>query len=409
MNIFQKMVTGIRKSFSMQGWSPIYESISSDEEFARRPLRANEKVSWVYACVKFISSSILSANLRLYKIQPDGTWDEITSDPVLDVIEYPNNYMSRTELFFIIGSFLELTGEATLLKIKDMFGRTVGLYPLNPLNLELKLEGGWPSKWVHRSYKEGRSYEEIYEYDDILQIKYPNPSNVFRGLSPISAIADATDTAYYVEKWQKNFFKNSAVPSAVIQAERTLSDAQFKRLKAEIDEKYRGVSNAHKVMLFENKLEFKPITMPMKDMQLLELKQYNRQEIAAIYGLPLAKLGIVEDVNRASAEQLDYTYAKDTLTPKLTLIAETLTKSLLRDIGIKDKVFFYDSVIPKNMMLETTKNTQYLDRGVLTINEVRDEMGLQPVPWGDEPFKKAEEGEKPKDFKEAEDGKKVMF
>ena len=91
------------------------------------------------------------------------------------------------------------------------------------------------------------------------------------------------------------------------------------------------------------------------------------------------------------------------------MIAETLTKVLLRDNGIKDKVFFYDSVIPKNMMLETTKNTQYLDRGVLTINEVREEMGLQPVPWGNEPFKKAEEGEKPKEAKEAEEGKKVMI
>ncbi|NLI08982.1 MAG: phage portal protein [Thermotogaceae bacterium] len=403
MNILQKIASGFRKSFSMQGWQPLYDSITTDEEFARRPLRANEKVSWVYACVKFISSSIVSGNLRLYRIQPDGTWDEIVSDPVLDVLNSPNLYMSRTEMFFLIGSFLELTGEATLLKIKDMFGRTVGLQPLNPLSMELKLEGGWPSKWIYRSFKLNQPYETEYDYSDILQIKYPNPSNVFRGLSPISAIADATDTAYYVDKWQKNFFRNSAVPSAVIQAERTLSDAQFKRLKAEIDEKYRGVSNAHKVMLFENKLEFKPITMPMKDMQLLELKQFNRQEIAAIYGLPLAKLGIVEDVNRASAEQLDYTYAKDTLTPKLTLIAETLTKSLLRDNGIKDKVLFYDSVIPKNQMIETAKNTQYLDRGVLTINEVRDELGLQPVPWGDEPFKKAEEGEKPK-----EDGKKVM-
>ncbi len=403
MGVFKRFM---QKAFSMQGWQPLYEVISKDEEFARRPLRANEKVSWVYACARFISSSIAAANLRLYRVERDSSWQEITEDPLLDSIMRPSLYMSRTELFYISAQFLELTGEADLLKIKDQLGRVVGFHPLNPMNLELKTKSGWPDKWIYRSTKDNQPFEQVFEFGDIMQIKYPNPTNIYRGLSPLSAIADATDTAYFVEKWQKNFFKNSAVPSAVIQAERSLSDAQFRRLKEEIDEKYRGVTNAHKVMLFENKLEFKPITMPMKDMQLLELKKYNRQEICAIYGVPLAKLGIVEDVNRASAEQLDYTYAKDTLTPKLVMIAEALTKGILRDSGVKDKVFFYDSVIPKNLMIETTRNTQYLDRGVLTINEVRDEMGLQPVPWGDEPFKKAEEQEKPK---EAEGGKKVMF
>ena len=263
---------------------------------------------------------------------------------------------------------------------------------MNPLKMELKFEDTWPSHWIYRTTNErGMLLEIKLDMKDVMQIKLPNPRQPYRGLSPISAAAPSIDSYFYSSTWSRRFFKNSAVPSAAIVSEKPLSQTQYERLRGEIDTKYRGMSNAHKVLLLENNVKFQPITMSMKDMQLLELKKFNREEIAAIFGVPLAKLGIVEDVNRASAEQLDITYSKETITPILGMIEESLTRSLLKSEGVSNLVLSFDSVVPKNTMVETAKHTAYLDRSVLTINEVRKELGLPPVEWGDKPFKKNEE------------------
>ena len=396
MNIFQKAARAFGsvfgKTYIEPGWQPLLELVESEEHFKHRPLIANEQVSWVYACIRRIAMSVMSANLRLYQTNTEGEWKEIDSHPILDLLHEPNPFLSKNEFFFLLAQFIELTGESNWWKIRDEFGRFVGLSPLNPLKMELKLENNWPSHWIYRTTDEKGVLRQIrLEMRDVMQVKLPNPRRPFRGLSPISAAAPSIDSYFYSATWSRRFFKNSAVPSAAIVSEKPLSQTQYERLRAEIDTKYRGMSNAHKVLLLENNVKFQPITMSMKDMQLLELKKFNREEIAAIFGVPLAKLGIVEDVNRASAEQLDITYSKETITPLLRMIEETLTRSLLKSEGTSNLVFSFDSVVPKNTMVETAKHTAYLDRSVLTINEVRKELGLPPVEWGDKPFKKNEE------------------
>lgn len=398
MNIFQKAARAfgsVFKTYVEPGWQPLQSLIDTEEHFRHRPLTANEQVSWVYACVRRIAMSVISANIRLYETNSKGEWRETNSHESIDLLHEPNLFMTKNEFFYLLTEYLELTGESNWWKIRDAFGKLVGLSPLNPLKMQLIMHNNWPSHWIYRTTDErGKLIEQRIELRDVLQIKLPNPREPYRGLSPISSSAPAIDTYYYSSTWSRRFFKNSAVPSAAIISEKPLSQTQFERLRAEIDTKYKGFSNAHKVMLLENNVKFQPITMSIKDMQLLELKKFNREEIAAIYGVPLAKLGIVDDVNRASAEQLDITYSKDTITPILGMIEETLTKHLLKDEGEKNLVFSFDSVIPKNVMVETAKHTAYLDRSVLTINEVRKELGLAPVEWGDKPFKKNEEPKK---------------
>ena len=157
------------------------------EEF----LKAYEQISWVYACVRLIAQSIASANWRLYRVNKKGEWEEIDDHPALKLFNNPNQFMTRSELFYLLGQNLELVGESFWLLVRDERKKIVGIFPLNSTRMELELENGLPKRWIYKTRGEGIPLE----LDDVVHIKYPNPVNPYRGLSPLRAVALAADSA----------------------------------------------------------------------------------------------------------------------------------------------------------------------------------------------------------------------
>jgi len=300
----------------------------------------------------------------------------------MSLLDRPNPFLTRYDLFMMTVQNLELVGEAFWLLLKDNQKNILGIAPLNPTRMELELENGLPKRWLYGPER-GKGIELLPE--DVVVFRYPNPINPYRGLSPLKAVAVAGDTDLYAAKWNRNFFYNAAAPSAAIISDKRLSDEEFKRLKAQIEKMYQGLDNAHKTILLENGLDFKPVQLSHKDMEFLELRRFTRTEIAAVFGVPLSKLGISEEVNRATAFVNDYTFAKNTLTPKLKLIADALNHQLLVHFG-EDLAFEFDSVIPQDEEFQMKKYIEFAKQGIMTINEIRDELGLPPVDWGDRPF-----------------------
>jgi len=335
-----------------------YTSKSAPERKGNEFLKAYSEISWIYAAVRLIAQNIVS------------------------LLDRPNPFLTRYDLFMMTVQNLELVGEAFWLLLKDNQKNILGIAPLNPTRMELELENGLPKRWLYGPER-GKGIELLPE--DVVVFRYPNPINPYRGLSPLKAVAVAGDTDLYAAKWNRNFFYNAAAPSAAIISDKRLSDEEFKRLKAQIEKMYQGLDNAHKTILLENGLDFKPVQLSHKDMEFLELRRFTRTEIAAVFGVPLSKLGISEEVNRATAFVNDYTFAKNTLTPKLKLIADALNHQLLVHFG-EDLAFEFDSVIPQDEEFQMKKYIEFAKQGIMTINEIRDELGLPPVDWGDRPF-----------------------
>lgn len=338
------------------------------------------QVVTVYSCVRVVAQTVAAANWRLYRIK-NNDWQEIDDHVALKLFNNPNPFMTRYELFLLTVQHLELTGEAMWLLIKNNLKQIIGIVPLNPTKLTLKLnENNMPESWEYNS----GSKKIRLELDDIVFFKYPNPADVYRGLSPLEAAAITVDSDYYATKWNKNFFYNAAAPRTAFITDKPLTDEQFKKLKTMIEKNFRGIDNAHKAIILENGLDVKPLQLSQKDMEFYNLKKFNREEIAMVFGVPLTKLGLNDNANKATAYVNDYTFAKNTITPKLVMIRETLNKYYLPHFE-ENVVFDFDSVIPQDEEFEVTKHVQYVKNNILTINEIRAELGYEPVEWGDEP------------------------
>ena len=72
----------------------------------------------------------------------------------------------------------------------------------------------------------------------------------------------------------------------------------------------------------------------------------------------------------------------------MTFLAEQVTRKLLPLLGYDNLEVEFDlsviEALAEDENARTTRESQLLDRGVLTINEVRRTRNLPDVPWGNE-------------------------
>lgn len=342
-------------------------------------------LGWVYSCVGVIADEVAGINLHLVRIK-NGEIQEIENHPALDLLYKPNNAMTRFDFFNLTGQYLELTGEAPWF-VAYKGSRPVGLIMLRPDRLTVNpgKDGQLVGGYKYRVYSD-RGYQDVdLEPKEVVYLKYSDPDNPLRGKGPLQAAALTVDLDNYAEKWNAQFFKNSASPSGAFKTEKMLSKEVRKKLEDKIKAKYEGVDNAHKTLILEGGVDFKQISLSQKDMDFINQQQYSRDKLLAIFRVPRTALGITDDVNRANAEATDYVFATRTIRPKMMRLVEQLNEFYLPLFaGTEEMYFTFDDPAPRNIEQLIVRAQTGVQAGYLTINEARELFGLDPIEGGDE-------------------------
>jgi HK97 family phage portal protein len=172
----------------------------------------------------------------------------------------------------------------------------------------------------------------IYDQDDIIHVAGFGFDGI-KGLSMLRyALRMAGGAALSMQDFAANFFANSARPDYVLQADAKIDDEQANRLYARIDERHRGPSNAHRPMLLGNGLKYQAITMPLDDMQLLDQRRFQIEEIARIYGVPAFMIGHTEKTTSwgAGVEQMGTGFVRYALRQHLNKFETEFNRKLFR-------------------------------------------------------------------------------
>ncbi len=338
---------------------------------------------WVYACVNAIAEEVGSMELTLQKRGRDG-WTDVDDHLALGPLQAVNPFMSSSELLLATQAFLELSGDAfwwmpqgTIVK------KPLEIWLLDPARTHVVRH---PTRFIGGYVYKNEKGEDIpLAPDEVLHFKRFNPRNRYRGLGTVQAAALSIDIDTYAAKWNRNFFFNSAMPSAVLEAEGTLTQQQYDRIKTNWHDRYGGVDNAHKLAITEGGLKYKPISLSQRDMDFLETRRYSRDEIMGIFRVPKSVLGITEDVNRANAEATDYVFSKRVIKPRMGFLADRLTEFYLPLFGLDARLwrFSFTDPVPQNTELDLRRRDTGLRNGSMTINEAREEEGRDPVEGGD--------------------------
>ena len=336
---------------------------------------------WVYGCVKARSDDVSQINLRLFRVKnrKGGDVEEIVDHDVLSLLHTVNPWQTFDNLIEATQTYLDLAGEAFWLLMKNKSGNKVlQIWALRPDWFEVMTD----KKLFVKGYKYRVAGAEpiTFEPDEIIHFKNFNPTNPYRGLSVVGAVALAVDSEQFAERYNRKFFENSAMPSIVLSTEQSLQPEQIKRIKAEWNNTYGGISKAHKTTVMSGGIEAKPFSVSQKDMEFLEGQKYSRDKILAIFKVPKTVLGMTEDVTVSNAEATDLIFAKRTVKPAMRKIVNHLNEFLIPKMGIKEDIFFtFDDPTPENRE-QVLKSYDTLFRlGSLTGNEIRDAEGLENI------------------------------
>ena len=324
--------------------------------FAQRATKANadrlmstyEEVGTVFAIVNKLATATSKVDWELFRKAESGLKEDrerVTSHAMIDLWEKPNPFMNRRRFMEMCQQHIDLTGESDpLLSYTRGFKPPLEIWPMRPDRIEpVPSQYDFLSGYVYTSPDGERVPLDLRECLPIMQ---PNPRDPYRGLGPIQSILTDIDSVKYSAQWNRAFFENSAEPGGVIQVPVALNDNEFERLRMQWSEDHQGVTKAHRVAILENDAKWVSNAFTQKDMQFVELRGIGRDVILEAFGFPKFGLGIVEDVNRASAEASEYFIAKNLVEERCDRWRDWLNFSLLPLYGPTGEGLEWDYVSP---------------------------------------------------------------
>lgn len=379
----EKSAEGV-KLWPMHGTSALFSKRSTDGTKLME-----QAMGWVYACISRIGDDIGSARLRLYKKTGQGPedWEELTNHPMLDLLDRPNAMQPRFELFELWSMHEDLAGNAYWLLdgVKSDRDVPTAIYPLNPSTVKPLIGSipGSPDMIVgYELNVDGK--RRLLKAHEVLHFRKPNPANGFVGLGPTEAAVETIDSENWMREWNRRFFQNAAIPSAILETNDT-SPVTIQQLRESFEDRHAGIERSHKVVVLPAGVKYADKGFGQKDMDFSELRRLTRDEILAFYGVPgvVLGLGLGETINRASAETLEYVYMKHTVAPKLRRFVTFLNEFFVTRFG-DDLVLEFDDPVPENVEMTIKLDQAALgNEAFMTPNEVRAKNGLPPVDGGD--------------------------
>lgn len=325
-------------------------------------MEAMGSVGTLFAVVTKLASSTSQVEWKLFrksdgrgKISGAETRKEVTQHAALDLWNKPNEFYTQQDFVETQQQHTELVGETDWLISKAPgFDMPLEIWPIRPDRLRVNPSTTEFIKDYDYISPDG---EQIpLAKDEIIQIKLPNPLDPYRGMGPVQSILVDLDATKYSAEWNRNFFLNSAEPGGIIEVDKRLSDDEFDEMSARWNEQHRGVRKAHRVALIEQG-KWVDRSYSQKDMQFTQLRQVSRDVIMEAFTMSKLMLGIVDDVNRASAEASEYIFSKYLLVSRLNRIKRALNTKLLPMFGSTGKglEFDYVSPVPKDMVAESAE------------------------------------------------------
>lgn len=335
---------------------------------------------WVYACVNARAEEV--ANIKLHLYQNDK---EIENHPALDLLHNVNNFMSFYDLVLATQAYQDLVGDCFWALLKgNISGQVKEIQVLRPDLVSIRSSAENPI--VGYDYNTGT--ETIsFTPEEIIHFKTFNPKDQLRGMSVIEAARTAINTDNFSARWNENFFKNNAMPDFLMAIKGGITEEDFDKFKEQWKEKYRGTDNAHKTAMLrlgENgEIDIKDLTKVQKDMEYLEQRKYSRDEILAMFRVPKTIIGITEEVNYASAEASRMIFMQRTIKPLMQKFVNTLNEFYLPLFDKNRNLeFTFEDPVPEDRTAKINEFSAGVDKWI-TRNEIREELGLEPVKGGD--------------------------
>ena len=348
----------------------------------------------VYRCVNEISKGASAVPFVL------KAGDQIIEEhPLIDLLMRPNPLQSYSEFFSSLFGYVLLSGNAYILKTGSDMGAPKELHQLRPDRINIKGSGKpIPEKYEYMvNGRVANTYmiDQENGFSELKHIKLWNPLDDYYGLSPMSAAAVEVDQFNMSSKHNVNLLQNGARPSgAVIFKPQddagfavNLSESQRQQLITDMNNRFTGANNAGRPMLLEGDFDWKEMGLSPKDMDFATLKHMSATDIALCFGVPSQLVGVPDSQTYSNVAEARLALYEETIIPHLRKISSDLNEWLVPLFDDRLELEFDIDSIPalSERVRKTYENvTSAVREGIMTRNEARERIGLEPLDGADD-------------------------
>ena len=338
----------------------------------------------VYAAIRLRADALSRPPVIVYRRDPGGAprLPVGPQHPAQQLLDRVNRWYTRADLWRATEIYLNLWGSAYWMLDRDPHGNRE-LWPLRPDRVSIIPDR---HHYIRGFVYHGRSRMIALTPDEVIWFRYFNPLEEYAGLSPVAPARLAVDMGQDALRFNRNFLRNSAQPDFVMLTNEYMNDAEVEDFYRRWEARYRGPANARRPAIASFVRDIKTLGLSHREMDFIQGLRWSLEEISRAYGVPRPLLSDLERATFSNVNAAERFFWRNTMVPEMTFLAEQVTRNLFPLLGYPDLELQFDltaiEALSEDQTARTHRETQLLDRGVLTINEVRQSHNLPPVPWG---------------------------
>lgn len=349
-------------------------------------------VSAIYAAINLKAGAIASMPVHLYSQTVSGERDKLQDDALWWVLnEQFNPRWSAAHGWEFLVQSLMLHGNAYAEILRGPGGAIRGLMPLHPRRVSVAV---WPDgerlAYAIAPDPDVRAIDakvRVLDQDDMLHVAGLG----FDGLTAPSPLRHSLrmtgGVALAAQEFSSQFFANSARPDYALTTPGAMGADAIETMRAQIDERHRGPGNVGRPMVLTNGLDIKTLTMPLEDMQLLETRKFQIEEIARVYGVPPFMIGHNEKTTSwgAGVEAMGTGFVRYALRQDLNKFTNEINRKFFRT---SRRVVEFDTTELERADTKSLFESFRIavgragEPGFMTTEEVRDRLNLKRKPDG---------------------------
>jgi HK97 family phage portal protein len=238
-----------------------------------------------------------------------------------------------------------------------------------------------PPAPAYQQIIKGRVWANLTADDIVYAPRNPRPGKLY-GFGPVEQCIVTINTVMRRQASQLAYFSDGTVPAGMATVPDGWTVDQTKEWQEWMDSVFSGnLAERRKLLWAPAGAKYQAFKeAPIKD----DFDEWLARIICYCFSLPPTPF--IRQMNRSTAQSDTERALEEGLAPLLVWSKRVADKILWEDLGFRDLEFAWGESKEVDVKDRAEINNTYLRAGVLTINEVRDTMGLEPTPDGDTPL-----------------------
>lgn len=330
-------------------------------------------LSAVYSAVELISNSIALLPIQV-KFKDDKGDPQINNDHELN-LAFNNNDMSKYMIIKMMVADMLLFGNGYAL-IERSGGHVTGIRYLEANDVQVQ----WDKYKKKLYYTCNTVAGKVIQPENILHI-YKNSRDGHTGIGVLKYAARTIDLANYTENSSLDYFAKGLNVTGIVHAKQPMNKIQAQQALNSIEGNVNADKAYYKFLPFD--IDFQPLTQNAKDAQMIETRLFNVSEIARFFNISPVLLQDLSKSSYSTVEAANLQFLTQTLLPYISIIESEFNRKLVGEDNI-----FIDLDEREFLRTDSQSTANYyvtlVNAGVLSRNEVREQLGYNKVEGGDE-------------------------